>query len=44
LLRQVTKIMAFEENYQQPASSLRMNAQPRRIPKWLNATGLAISK
>jgi hypothetical protein len=36
--------MVFGENYQQPAMSIKTLLQSRRIPKWLNATGLAISK
>jgi hypothetical protein len=36
--------MAFWENYQTAGLTNKGDAQPRRIPKWLNATGLAISK
>jgi hypothetical protein len=35
--------MTFEEHYQQSAESKR-NAQSRRMPKWLIASGLAIGK
>ncbi|EIW51417.1 uncharacterized protein TRAVEDRAFT_137429, partial [Trametes versicolor FP-101664 SS1] len=38
-----TRITAFNEDYQQPAAPKRC-AQPRRIPEWLIATGLAIGK
>lgn len=41
---EATEIMVFRENYQQPALSIKLGAQSRRILKWLVATGLAISK
>ena len=44
LSQTATEITAFRENYQQPVTLVRDVAQSRRIPEWLNATGLAISK
>ena len=45
LLHRATKIVAFKENYQQPVSKkIICKQQSWRIPKWLIATSLAISK
>ncbi|KAJ7429167.1 hypothetical protein FB451DRAFT_707921 [Mycena latifolia] len=41
---QATRMAALRENYQQPAEVTKTTAQSRRIPKWLNASGLAIGK